>query len=331
MSIPLRTAVTLPILQGVEATLNRAVWAEERGFDDIWFADSSGIDSLTTSVAVAERTKRVRIGTAIIPVYTRTPAVLASTTHVLHQISNGRFILGLGASSHAMMEGWNGLKFEKPLTRVKETAILVRKMLSGEKTDFQGETVRSKGYRQLPLAPQEQSIYLAGLRPKMLEMAAEIGDGVILNLFPLNALPQMMAHINVGAQRAGKTKEDREIVCRHQIVVTNDKARVRDFFRVSFAPYYATPVYNMFLNWAGYPEAAAIIREGWVEKDRAKTTGALHDEIVDQIAIIGSKEECQDRIRAYAELGIHTHIVSCYSAEDMDATFEAFSPDQFSF
>ena len=331
MTIPLRTAVTLPIPRGVEATLSRAVWAEERGFDDLWFADSSGIDSLTTSVAVAERTKRVRIGTAIIPVYTRTPAVLASTTHVLHQISNGRFILGLGASSHTMMEGWNGLEFKKPLTRVKETAIMVRKMLSGEKLDFQGETVRSRGYRQLPLAPQAQPIYLAGLRPKMLEMAAETGDGVILNLFPMKALPRMMTHIAVGAQRAGKRKEEREVVCRHQIVVTNDKARVRDLFRVSFAPYYATPVYNKFLDWAGYPEAAATIRQGWAEKNRAKTTGALSDEIVDQIAIIGSREECQDRIRAYAESGIHTHIVSCISPEDTDATFEAFSPDHFSF
>ena len=331
MSIPLRMAVTLPVPQGVEATLSRAVWAEERGYDDLWFADSSGIDSLTTSVAVAERTERVRIGTAIIPVYTRTPAVLASTTQVLHQISNGRFILGLGASSHTMMEGWNGLEFEKPLTRVKETAILVRKILNGEKTDFQGETVRSKGYRQLALAPRRQAIYLAGLRPKMLEMAAEYGDGVILNLFPLIALPQMMTHINTGAQRAGKTKENCEVVCRHQIVVTNDKARVRDLFRVSFAPYYATPVYNKFLDWAGFPQAAATIREGWAEKDRAKTTRALDDEIVDQIAIIGSAEECYERIRTYAELGIHTHIVSCYSPEDTDATFEAFSPDHFSF
>ena len=331
MTIPLRTALTLPHPGGVEETLSIAVWAEERGYDDLWFADSSGIDSLTTAVAVAERTQKVRIGTAIIPVFTRTPAVLASTTHVLHKVSQGRFILGLGASSHTMMEGWNGQVFEKPLTRVKETATLVKSMLAGEKSDFQGVTVRSKGYRQFPLEPGSQPLYLAGLRPKMLEMAAEIGDGVILNLFPVDALPRMMEHIAIGAERAGKSREDREIVCRHQVVVTKDKAAVRDMFRTGFAPYYATPVYNQFLAWAGYEEIADTIREGWAQKDRAKTTGAFTDDLIDKIAIFGSKEECQERIRHYAAGGIHTHIISCLSPEDMQTTFEAFTADNFSF
>lgn len=331
MTIPLRIALTLPHPKGLEATLSQAVWAEERGFDDLWFADSSGIDALTTAVAIAERTEKVRIGTAIIPVFTRTPAVLASTTHVLNKISNGRFILGLGSSSHTMMEGWNGLAFEKPLTRVKETALLVRSMLTGEKSDFQGITVRSKGYRQLPLEPDSQPIYLAALRPKMLEMAAEVGDGVILNLFPGDALPKMMAHIAIGAERAGKTKDEREIVCRHQVVVTENKERARNMFRANFAPYYATPVYNKFLAWAGYQEAANTINEGWSQKNRAKTGGALTDELIDKIAIIGSQEECQERMRFYAEGGIHTHIISCLSPDDAQATLEAFAPDNFSF
>ena len=330
MTFPFRTAVTLPHPDGVEATLSHAVWREEQGFDDLWFADT-GIDAMTLATAVAERTSKVRIGIAIVPVFTRTPAVLASTTHVLNKVSQGRFILGLGASSHTMMKGWNGQVFEKPLTRVKETAILVRSILAGEKSDFQGETVRSKGYRQFPLEPGSQPIYLAGLRPKMLEMAAEIGDGVILNLFPMDVLPKMMEHIAIGAERAGKTREDREVVCRHQVIVTDDKEKARDLFRVNFAPYYATPVYNKFLAWAGYEETAETIREGWAQKDRTKTTGAFSDELIDQIIIIGSKEECQERIRAYAEGGIHTHIITCMSPEDWQATFEAFSADQFSF
>lgn len=331
MTIPFRTALTLPHPDGVEATLSEAVWAEERGYDDLWFADSSGVDALTTAAVVAQQTKKVRIGTAIIPVFTRTPAVLASTTHVLNKVSNGRFILGLGSSSHTMMEGWNGLVFEKPLTRVKETTTLVRSMLSGEKSDFQGVTLHSKGYRQLSLEADSQLIYLAALRPKMLEMAAEIGDGVILNLFPLDALPKMMKHIALGAERSGKTKQELEVVCRHQVIVTEDKAVARDLFRASFAPYYATPVYNKFLAWAGYQGVSEMINEGWAQKDRVKTAGAFTDELIDQIAIIGSKEECQDRIREYAEGGIHTHIISCISPNDRQGTLEAFTADHFSF
>lgn len=332
MAVRQRTALTLPNTQGVEKTLEQAKWAEDVGYDDLWFADTSGIDALTTAAAVAMVTERCRIGTAIIPVFTRTPAVLASTTHILNKISGGRFVLGLGSSSQTMMENWNGQTFEKPLTRVKETAQLVRSMMTGEKSDFDGVTVSSHGYRQLALDPGvEQPIYIAGLRGKMLEMAAEFGDGVIINLFPKQALPKLMEHIRIGAERGGKKVSDLEIVCRHQVVVTEDVDAGRNAIRKQFAPYYATPVYNNYLAWAGFPEVAAQIAEGWAERNREKTTGALDDALVDQIGTVGSAGACQDRIREYAGMGITTHIISCVSLGDQDATYEAFSGEQFSF
>jgi len=331
MSVPQRTALTLPDPRGVEATIEIAKWAEAEGYDDLWFADSSGVDALTTAAAVALNTQRCRIGTAIIPVYSRTPAVLASTAHVLHKLSQGRFILGLGSSSQTMMENWHGLKFEKPLTRVRETVQLIQSMLRGEKSDFDGATVKSRGYRQLSLDDSAQPVFMAALRGKMLEAAAEFSDGVILNLFPKDALPKMMQHIKVGAERAGKQLEDIEIVCRHQVVVSDDVASSRNMIRGGFAPYYATPVYNAFLSWAGYEDVASTIREGWAEKNREKTTGALDDKLVDDIAIIGNKQTCQDRIREYAEAGITTHIISCVSPKDAQATYQAFTGNEFSF
>jgi probable F420-dependent oxidoreductase len=330
-TIPQRTALTLPHPLGVEATLQHAVWGEERGYDDLWFADAGGIDALSTAVAAATLTSRVRIGIAIVPVYTRTPAVLAASAHVLNKVSNGRFILGLGSSSHVLMEGWNGQKLEKPLTRVRETTQLVKQILAGEKTSFQGETVRSHGYRQAPLESGSQPVYIAALRGKMLEMAAEVGDGVIINLYPQDVLPKIMKHIKIGAERAGKKLSDIEVVCRHNVMVTNDKQKARDAFRASHSPYYATPVYNKFLAWAGYPEVADTINEGWAAKDRKKTCGALEDKLIDNICIIGSAEECQDRIRQYAEGGVTTHIISTSLPESMDATFEAFTKENFSF
>ena len=256
MAILQRTALTLPDPRGVEPTIEMAKWAEGEGYDDLWFADSSGVDALTTAAAVAMNTSQCRIGTAIIPVFSRTPAVLASTAHVLHQLSGGRFILGLGSSSQTMMENWHGQTFEKPLTRVKETVQLVRSMLAGEKSDFAGQTVSSRGYRQLPLEAGAQPIYMAALREKMLEAAAEHSDGVILNLFPRDALPKMMDHIRIGAERAGKKLEDVEVVCRHQVIVTDDVEDARNRIRGAFAPYYATPVYNAFLAWSGYEDVA---------------------------------------------------------------------------
>jgi len=230
-----------------------------------------------------------------------------------------------------MMENWHGLTFEKPLTRVKETVELIQSMLRGDKSDFQGDTVTSRGYRQLPLPDGAQPVYMAALRSKMLETAAEYSDGVILNLFPKDALPRMMTHIKAGAERAGKALVDVEVVCRHQVIVTDDKESARDMIRAAFAPYYATPVYNPFLAWSGYEEVAEAIREGWAAKDRQKTTSALDDQLVDDIAIIGSQEECQDRIRAYAEDGITTHIISCVSGKHAQATYKAFTGNQFTF
>ncbi|MDH4248528.1 MAG: LLM class flavin-dependent oxidoreductase, partial [Deltaproteobacteria bacterium] len=228
MTHPQRMAIHLPAPGAVSATLELARWAEAEGFDDVWFADSGGVDALTAAAAVAGQTRRVRLGTAIVPVYTRTPAVLAASAMTLSHLAPGRFLLGLGASSHAMIEGWHGLKLEAPLTRVKETALLVRELLAGGKTNFTGQTLRSKGYALTPPAQNPVPILLAGLRGKMLEMAGEVGDGVVINLFPYEVLPRLLAHVDTGAKRAGSSLAAREIVCRHQICVTDDKPAARE-------------------------------------------------------------------------------------------------------
>ncbi len=327
-----RIALSLPAPTGqVSDTIALSQQAEAAGYDDLWLADAGGLDALTLSPMILEKTENIRLGIAVVPAYTRTPGVLASTLSVIGQSYPGRFVPGLGTSSHTIIENWHGLKLEKPLTRMKETVAIMRSMMAGDKTDFEGDTLRSKGYRQMPV--ENMPIYLAGLRPKMLEAAAEFGDGVILNLFPRGALPKIMEHIAIGAERAGKKPEDVEVVCRHMMVVTDDKESGRNAFRGAFASYYSTPVYNKFLAWAGYEDAANEIREGWAAKDRERTAAALPDELVDEIGLIGSAEECQDLMRGYADGGIHTNIVSCIypTPENFKATFDAFSKDNFSF
>jgi len=268
----------------------------------------------------------------VVPAYTRTPAVLASTAATIAQVAPGRFVLGLGTSSHAIIEGWHGLELAKPLTRMRETVQLLRQMLAGQKTRFSGETLKSHGYRQEPVAGG-LPIHLAALRPRMIELAAELGDGVILNLFPQRALPRIVEHVARGAQRAGKDPALVEIVCRHQVAVTDDPAAARQLFRRVFASYYATPVYNEFLAWAGFEHAAREIREGWAAGDRERTAAAISDELVDEIAFIGTREQCQQRVLDYARGGIHTHVVSClgFEPEVVDATYRAFVPEHFGF
>ena len=178
---------------------------------------------------------------------------------------------------------------------------------------------------------QPAPLYLAALRPNMIEMAAEIGDGVIFNLWPKGALPKMMEAVKRGAQKAGKNWEDVEIVNRAMVLCTDDKERARGLFRAAFGPYYATPVYNKFLAWAGYEDAAQAISEGWAAKDREKTGSAMTDAMIDEIAIIGNEDEVRERIQADADGGIHTHIVAPMAADasDLERTFNAFTGDQF--
>ena len=330
MTLAQRIAVTLPAGTRLADTIDRVRWAEANGYEDGWFADSGPPDSLTTMAAVAAHAPRLRLGIAVVPVQTRTPAVLAATANALGQLLPGRFVLGLGASSQTIVENWHGQSLARPVTQVVETATMVRSMLAGERSDFDLTTRKSHGYRQPPM-DNPPPIYLAALRSGMIEAAAEHGDGVIFNLWPKGALAKMMDHVAIGAQRAGKDPAAVEIVNRAMVLVTDDKAGAIARFKANFAPYYATPVYNAFLAWAGYEEAAATIAEGWKQKDRDMTTSAITDELAQEIAVIGSADECRERIRWAGEMGIHTHIIAPLSPDPADVarTFEAFTPRSF--
>jgi len=327
-----RIAITLPAGPNIADTVARLRWAEDNGIPDAWFSDSGAPDTLTQIAAVGHHTRTIRIGVAVTPVYTRSPSVIAASANVISQVIPGRFILGLGSSSQTIMGQWNGIPLDKPLTRVKETAQLVRQMLKGEKTDFKGETLSSRGYRQAP-TENPPPIYIGALRPKMIEMAAEVGDGVIFNLWPQGALPKMMEALKRGAKNAGKNWQDVEVVNRAMVLCTDDKAMGREIFRAAFGPYYATPVYNKFLAWAGYEDAATAIAQGWAEKNREKTAGALTDALIDEIAIIGTEDEIQSRIQADADGGVHTHIIAPMAAtvEDLERTNNAFTAANFQF
>lgn len=334
MSLRKRIAVTLPVNQVLGDTIKLIEWAEEHGFDDGWFSDPGAPDGLTMAAAIAAHTKKLRIGMAIVPVYTRSPTVLAASADVVGQALPGRFVLGLGSSSEAILQAFNGIRLEKPLTRVKETAIVVRCILRGEKTAFSAmDTVYSRGYSQQPSEPVVP-VYLAALRPKMIEMAAEHGDGVIFNLWPKSALPKMLEHVEVGAKRSGRKLEDVEIVNRFATIVTEDKAAGFEQFRRHFIPYFGNPVYNKFLSWCGYPDEADELLQGWQNRDRERTAAAFHDELCDAIGVIGSADEVRARIRQHADEGITTSIISPVGQmplEEALVTLEAFTQDVFSF
>ncbi len=323
-----KMALSLPVPPDVPSCLDWVRRAEGLGYESTWIAETGGPDPYVLAGAVAQVAPRLRIGIAVSPVFFRTPATIAAASGTVAQLAPGRFILGLGASSHAMVENWHGTPFRKPLSRVRETVTTVRAMLNGEKLNFEGQAVRTRGFRLLVPPPAPVPIYVGALRPAMLELAGEIADGVAVNLFPPEALPRMLEHVAAGAKRSGKDLRQFEVVCRHQVLVTDDKAGAREVFRAGLTGYFATPVYNKFAAWYGFEDEARMIAEGFRSGDRALTRKGMTDRFVDSIAIFGSLEECRERIAQYVAAGVHTNIISPLGL-DPDAvrrTLEGLAP-----
>lgn len=323
-----KLALSLPVPADVPGCLDWARRAEDLGYESIWIAETGGPDPFVLAGAVAQVTRRVRIGLAVSPVYIRTPATIAAATGTVSQLAPGRFVLGLGSSSHAIVEGWHGQSYTKPLARVRETVTTVRGMLEGKKLNFEGEALQTHGFRLMvpPAAPVP--IYVGALRPAMLEVAGEVGDGVAVNLFPAAALPKMLEHVAAGARRAGKDPQALEVVCRHQVLVTDDKAGARDLFRTALAGYFATPVYNKYAAWYGFEEEAAMVAKGFRTGDRALTRQGMSDRLVDALGIFGPLEECRERIAEYVAAGVTTTAVSVLSfdPEVLRRTLEGLAP-----
>ncbi len=321
-------ALSLPVPAGAPASVEWAQRAEQLGYESVWIAETGGPDPFVLAGVVAQLTNKMRIGIAVSPVYIRTPATIAAASGTVAQLAPGRFILGLGSSSHAMIENWHGLAFAKPVTRVRETVTVVRAMLAGERLKFDGKTLRTSNYRLLAPPPAPVPIYVGALRPPMLEVAGEIGDGVVVNLFPSSALPRMLEHVRAGAARVGKDGASMEVVCRHQIVVTDDKAATREMLRSMFTGYFATPVYNKFAAWYGFEEEAEQIARGYQTGDRELTRKGMSDRLIDGIAIFGSLEECKERIAEFVAAGVTTTIVSVVSMDPaaLGRTLEGLAP-----
>jgi probable F420-dependent oxidoreductase len=325
-----KPAVSLPApFLSARQCVDLAARAErEWGYEAIWLAETNGPDSASLAGAIATATSRATIGTAIVPVYNRTPAVLAMTAGTLAQLSQDRFVLGLGSSSHAIIEGWNGIAFERPLAHVRETVAILRQALEGGKTDFEGEVLRSKGLRIGAVPQRPVPIYLAALRERMLRLAGEIGDGLIVNLFPVTALPRILAAYRAGAARAGRDAASDEVVCRFQVAVTDDVPAARALVRMAFAAYVAQPVYNAYFRWCGFDDEARSVAEAFARGDRAGSAAAMTDDLIDRVTILGPAERCREQVAEFVAAGVTTPVIAPLAANpaSVEAVFEAFAP-----
>ena len=329
--LPIGTAFSLPVPPDINASIDVARRAEALGYESVWLADTGGIDPYVLAAALAPAVSKLRVGVGVSPAYNRTPVVFASMSGSIAQLMPGRFILGLGCSSETIVDRWNGVPFEKPLARVRETVTLVRSMLAGERSSFQGKTVRSEGFRLLAMPPKPVPIYVGALKPPMLRLAGEVGDGVVVNLFPASALPRMIEEIGKGAAKSANTEksvDDIEIVCRFQTWVTDDPKGVRALIRRFMTGYFTTSVYNAFAEWCGFTDEARAMRLAWAKRDREGAEAAFTDEMIDAITLIGDEKHCRDRIAEFVDAGLTTPMIHAFAPDPKEAwrTLETLAP-----
>jgi len=277
--------------------------AEAAGYTDLWSGEAAGPDGFTPLALSATWTERARLGTGVVGVFTRGPALLAQQAAALSDASNGRFALGIGASSDRIVEGWNQIPFEKPLTKMSQTLEFLRTAFSGERT--------STGFKLEQPPAEPPPIVLAALRGKMLKLAVEKADGAFSNFLPLAGLPRVKAEL----EGAG---EDFELLCRF-FCIPGSREEVEPLARFMFASYATVPVYAAFFRWLGYGEQIDPMVEAWEAKDREAAIAAAPWELIEDTFVLGTPEQMRERLDAYVEGGITLPILTPVTMPDKQA------------
>jgi probable F420-dependent oxidoreductase len=257
-----------------------------------------------------ERLRRLhpelRLGTAIVPVSTRGPGLLAMSAATLADLAPERFVLGIGSSSPVIVEWWNAGEFAKPYARTRDTLRFLRAALAGEKVTEAYETFEVKGFR-LDRAPRiPPRIVLAALRPRMLRLAAQEADGAITNWLSPDDVRQVRAEIG----------PDVELIARLFVCVSEDVERVRQVGRRMLASYLTVPVYAAFHEWLGRGETLRPMLDAWAAGDRKAALKAIPDELVDALIVHGDADACRARIERYVANGLSTPILAPFTVDD---------------
>jgi probable F420-dependent oxidoreductase len=306
---PARLALTLP-LGGAESAVEFARYAQQRGHSELWLAEVANGDAYTIAGALAIGAPGMRIGTAVVPAQTRTPMVHAMAAMSLSQLTSGKFVLGLGLSSPNIVRDWGGQPYDRPLLRLREHITVLRKALAGERVDFEGKTLQVKRFKLGGRVHAPVPIYLGALNEQALRMAGELCDGVILNMVPEQALPQILGAVRAGALAAGRDPKQIEVVSRLHVVMTDKPEQGRELVRNVFGAYAATPGYNKCFEWIGFEKEARAIREFYAKGDRAGVAASVSEGLCDAMAVVGDAATVRARVRAYAEQGVDVCVIN---------------------
>jgi probable F420-dependent oxidoreductase len=241
-------------------------------------------------------------------IYTRGPALLAMSAATLAGLAPGRFVLGIGVSSPAVVTDWNGIALDRPYQRARDTLQFLRRALAGEKVSMEGETFTINGFRLDPAPVPPPALALAALRPGMISLAAAMSDGVITN---------WLAPADVPAVRA-VAGPDCELIARIFVCPTADAGVARQIGRRMIAAYLTVPAYAAFHDWLGRGPRFRAMREAWAAGDRKAALAAIDDDLVDELLVHGPPAYCRERVAEYQAAGLDTPVIAIVPAPGVD-------------
>jgi F420-dependent oxidoreductase-like protein len=312
--------------RSLDKACERARRAEELGYHSAYVTHIAARDSLTVLAAYACRTERIRLGTGVLPMYSRTPAATAQTAATIDELSGGRMVLGIGVSHKVTVEGWYGQAIDKPVREMREYAGAVRAILRGEDPPADNKKFRTgfrfMGYEARPDLP----IYIAGLSPAMLRLAGELGDGVMLWLCNPDYIRDVVVpEVTKGRERVGKSLDGFDVVAAVPAAVTDDPDAARARLRGDLVPYFSLPFYRKMIERSGYGDDIAGFDAAMQEGGPKAAVEAISDRFLLNLAAIGSADDAEASLRRYQEAGATSPCVGGVPGTDFDVTLEALA------
>jgi F420-dependent oxidoreductase-like protein len=303
----------------VSIDIDRIRHAESLGYDSVWTAEAYGADAITPLAWIAAQTSRIRLGTAIMQIPARTPAMCAMQAMTVDALSGGRMVVGLGPSGPQVVEGWHGVPYGKPLARTREYITIMRKVFArAEPVVFHGSEYRlpydgpgasglGKPLKSILHGRADIPILTATISPKAVELAAEVADGFIPIWMSPRGLSTFDAALASGFAKAGKAQGRFEIAPMVNVMIDADVQRCRDAFRPGIALYVggmgarSKNFYNDLVARQGWPDAARKIQDLYLDGKKKEATAAVPDDLIDAICLIGPREAIRDRLAEWKE------------------------------
>jgi probable F420-dependent oxidoreductase len=270
------------------------------GYTDLWSSEASGTDAFTPLALAAAWTPELRLGTAIVPSFTRGPATLAMSVAALAETAPGRFTFGLGTSSDVIVERWNGIRFEEPYKRNRDVVRFLKAALTGEKVSVEFDTFTVRGFRLDRPPAVVPPLLIAALRPGMLRLAGREADGTVINWLSAEDVLRIVPEVGAG----------KEVVARIYVCPSEDAQTVRAMSRPLIAAYMNVAVYAAFQQWLGRGPRLQQMWDAWSAGDRKAATEAIPDSVVDELVIHGTPDQCREHIARYVANGVTVPVLA---------------------